>query len=205
MYSGMRAIFAICFITITFSACSYDYNKNPYTPEVKAFYESPHGLRKMFNKREKIVTKTPSEGSMSGGFFLFIGGIGGSYKEGTTIEHNITYVQFAWDIANSTYAITNVPLDKVRVRIVDKIEVPTVAFFLDEIALSNRFASLTSSTYDPYADQMKSVEKNSELHLLRNNYDAPEFLNENMKYLKYIVINCSGSDWSQNITLPLNQ
>ena len=203
MCSKVLSSLAVFTVIITFSACSR-YENNPYTPEVKIFYQSSHGLRKMFNKEEKLVTKIPSEGSISGGFFLFVGGVSGHYKEGTTIEHNITYVRFAWEVANSTYALTSVPLDKIRVRIADDIKVPTVAFFLDEIALSNRFDELTTRGAD-YSYQAKSVEKDSELHLLRNNYDAPEFLNGYMKYLKYVVISCNGSDWPQNITLPFNQ
>lgn len=203
MYSKVLSLSVVLIAALTFSACSR-YDKNPYTLAVKAFYEAPHGLRKMFNKEEKVVTKIPSEGSMSGGFFLFIGGVSGSYKEGTTVEHNIAYVRFAWDVGNNTYAIANVPLDKVRVRIADKIEVPTVAFFLDEIALSKKFDELTCCGID-YDVQIRSVERDSELHLLMNNYDAPEFLNEHMNYLKYIVISCNGSDWPQNISLPFNQ
>ena len=52
---------------------------------------------------------------------------------------------------------------------------------------------------------VRDVEENSELHLLRNNYDAPEFINEYQKYLKYVTITCGSADWPQNISLPLNQ
>lgn len=201
MHSKMAGLIITCSLII---ACSH-YDKNPYTPEVKKFYEAAHNLRKMFNKEESVTVKTPSEGSMSGGFFLFLGIIDGSYKEGTTVEHNITYVRFAWEFADSTYAIASVPLDRVRVRIVEKIEVPTVSFSLDETALSDRFDELTSNNATGYDYQARAVEKFSELRLLRNNYDAPEFINEHMNYLKYAVITCSSSDWPQNISLPLNQ
>ena len=203
MYSQALNLLVISVIALTFSACRR-YDKNPYTPAVQAFYEAPHGLRKMFNEEEKVITKTPAEGSMSGGFFLFMGGVSGSYKEGTTVEHSVSYVRFAWDVGNNTYAIANVPLDKVRIRITDKIQVPTVAFFLDENDLTKKFDEFTGHGID-YDVQVRSVERDSELRLLRNNYDAPEFLNGYMNYLKYVVISCNGSDWPQNITLPLNQ
>ena len=94
------------------------------------------------------------------------------------------------------------PLNKVRVQIVDKVETPTVAFFLDDVALAQRFDNLTKGYKE---SGRQAVEINSELCLLRNNYDAPKFLSDNMNYLKYVVITCNSSDWPQNITLPFNQ
>ena len=178
-------IFAV-FSTLIFSGCGRN-GPNPYTSEVKKFYESPHKLRKMFNREDKVTVKTPSEGHLKGGFFLLIGGVSGSYKEGGTTEYVATNVRFAWEVKDNTYAVITVPIDKVRVKITEKVEVPTVAFFLDEFKIEEkRQENICPGSYNC---SKVSIEK-SELRLLNNNYDAPEFLNRNMGYLKYLVITC---------------
>lgn len=192
------AFFAI-FSTLIFSGCGRN-GPNPYTPEVKSFYESSHELRKMFNREDKVTVKTPGEGHLEGGFFLLIGGVSGSYKEGSTAEYVATNVRFAWEVKDNTYAVITVPIEKVRVKIAEKVEVPTVAFFLDEFKIEVKRQGLIC--VGDYNCSEAWIER-SELRLLNNNYDAPEFLNGNMGYLKYLVITCNSSDWPQNISLPL--
>ena len=67
-----------------------------------SFYKAPHELRKIFVRDEEISVKKPGSGHLSGGFFLFLGGISGSYEEGTETKHSITRVRFAWEIKDNT-------------------------------------------------------------------------------------------------------
>src|SRR3989344_3634937 len=95
------------------------YDKNPLV-EVKGFYETPHQLRKMFVEEKEVIVRKPSRDNLSGGFFLFIGGVSGEYKEGTTTKYQVTHVRFAWEIKDNTYVITTLPLEKIRIKLVEK-------------------------------------------------------------------------------------
>lgn len=74
-----------------------------------------HPLRKMVQSRE-------IESSLSGGFFLIVGSISGSAKETLNIK-------FAWKMNDGDiYAISSLPLEKIRVKLNEKAEVPTIQF-----------------------------------------------------------------------------
>ena len=182
-------IFAMFFVII-FSGCrGKQYDQNPYS-QVKTFLESSHNLRKMTESKDPRA-------SLDGGFFLFFGGITGNAQ----VIHS---VKFAWDLGDNLYPIVSVPLEKVRVRTVQKVGIPTVAFFLDDREINRRFDNLTySGPFTAYEDGRQWVE-NSELRFLINRDDIPRFLNEYQGYLKYVIITCNEFDWPQNISLPLN-
>ncbi len=69
-----------------------------------------HQLRKMVN-----IKSTDASGS----FFLFVGSFA---------QHETLKVSFAWKLNDGTYAISTLPMDKIRVRIDNNITVPTIKF-----------------------------------------------------------------------------
>lgn len=185
-------IFAVLatFSLVSLPGCeSKHYDQNPYS-QVKTFLESPHALRKMTESKEPRA-------SLDGEFFLFFGAISGNAQ----VIHG---VKFAWDLGDSLYPITSVPLEKVRVRTTQKVENPTVSFFLDDREINKKFNYLTRSRLLVNYETGKRWVENSELRLLYDKDDVPRFLNEHQGYLKYVVITCNEFDWPQNISLPLN-
>ena len=172
------------------------YDKNPLD-EAKGFYETPHQLRKMFVQDQEVTVREPGRASLSGGFFLFIGEVSGKYKEGTTTKYQVTHVRFAWEIKDNTYIITTLPLEKVRIKLVGKAEVPTVSFFLDEFKVNEKFENLQYSS-DTYETVKLRVEDNLS-RILRNYYNPHEAL---AQYLDYAVFTVGDGDWPKNINLP---
>jgi len=73
-----------------------------------------HRLRKMSERREV-------DSSISGGFFLIIGELNAS----TTTRVS---VKFAWEMNDGTYAISSLPLEKIRVKIDKEVATPTIKF-----------------------------------------------------------------------------
>lgn len=70
----------------------------------------------------KITTTTASEGYVGGGFFLFVGGVYGSFEA-------TTRVQFAWLMNDKeTWAISSLPLEKIRVRLKETESGPYMQF-----------------------------------------------------------------------------
>lgn len=174
------------------------YDRNPLN-EVGGFYEAPHQLRKMFIKDQEMTVKEPGKGYLSGGFFLFIGGVSGDYKEGTEAKYVVTNVRFAWEIKDNTYVITTLPLEKIRIRIVEKVETPTASFFLDEFAVNEAFRSAVNGY--TVGEGKKKVERGLG-RILKNYYDPHEAIS---KYLAYVVFTVRSEDWPANINLPVNQ
>ncbi|OHA27022.1 MAG: hypothetical protein A3D52_00990 [Candidatus Taylorbacteria bacterium RIFCSPHIGHO2_02_FULL_44_36] len=172
------------------------YDKNPLV-EVKGFYETPHQLRKMFVEEKEVIVRKPSRDNLSGGFFLFIGGVSGEYKEGTTTKYQVTHVRFAWEIKDNTYVITTLPLEKIRIKLVEKADTPTVSFSLDEFKVNKRFENLQFPR-DMYENVKRRVE-NDLGRILRNYYNPHEALTE---YLDYAVFTVGDGDWPKNINLP---
>ncbi|MBI2065044.1 MAG: hypothetical protein HYT62_03275 [Candidatus Yanofskybacteria bacterium] len=185
---GIFALFSAIIVVLSSGCGGKQYDQNPYN-QVKAFLEAPHNLRKMMESKD-------SRASSRGEFFLFSGSISGNSQ----VIHS---VKFAWDLGDNVYPIVSVPLEKVRIRPIQKVEVPTVAFFLDDREINRRFNYLVQDPLAGYDYGRRAVE-NSELRLFSNRDDLPRFLNEHQGYLKYVVITCSEFDWPQNISLPLN-
>lgn len=179
------------------SGCA-EYTKNPLS-EVKEFYETPHQLRKMFSKEEEVTVRKPGEGSFSGGFFMFIGGVSGDYQEGTETKYNSTHIRFAWEIKDSTYIITTLPIEKVRIRLTTQAETPTVSFVLDEFVVNALFDELTKDRRYSWAEEHVA---NDLGRILKNYFDPNEAFS---KFLAYAVFNVKSEDWPTNINLPINQ
>lgn len=175
----------------------YD-DKNPLD-EVRGFYESPHKLRKMFSQGEEITVKKPGEGHISGGFFFFMGGMSGEYKDGTEVKHIADCVRFAWEIKDNTYLITTLPLEKIRIRVVENLESPSVSFFLDKSKVTEVFYQ-ENWRYSTYELNQKNVEK--ELGAILKNYYNPE--EAISTYLEYVVFTVQSENWPANINLPVN-
>ncbi len=177
-----------------------DYDKNPFNEEVKRFYEAPHQLRKMFVKEVETTVKEPGRGHISGGFFLFMGGISGDYKEGTETKSITTHVRFAWEIKDNTYIITTLPLERVRIKIVKNIEAPTISFFLDKFAVDEAFHSVVNRWA---AAERQKIEVERGLGRIFENYFNPNGALSN--YLVYATITVKSENWPANINLPVNQ
>ena len=80
-------------------------------------YERKFELRRLF---PSTVNKEESSGS----FFLFMGG----YSSSKTQE---VRVKFAWKGSDGIYTISEVPIEKIRVKI-EKVEVPYIQIRLDD-------------------------------------------------------------------------
>lgn len=74
-----------------------------------------HKLRKM------TAGQTVTNSKASGGFFLVVGGFKSETK--TT-----ALVKFAWEMNDGAYAISSLPLEKIRVKIDEKATTPTIKF-----------------------------------------------------------------------------
>lgn len=176
----------------------HNYDQNPLN-EVREFYETPHQLRKMFVKAEEVTEKRPGKGRLSGGFFMFLGGISGNFEGGTETRYTATNVRFAWEIQDNAYVITTLPLEKIRIKLVDKVQSPTVSFTLDELAVNKEFGAQTENMY--YDEGKRKVHENLR-RILANYYDPHEAL---AKYLAYATFTVRASDWPSDINLPVNQ
>ncbi len=86
---------------------------------VCTFFKGNHVIQRLVP-----VEKTESHSSF-GGFFLFgTGGVSGSASTSSS-----TVITFAWQTnTDSSFVFSTIPLSKVRVKIVETIEEPTVAF-----------------------------------------------------------------------------
>jgi hypothetical protein len=73
-----------------------------------------HQLRKM-------AERTEVNSRISGGFFLFVGGISGTTQTAVNVK-------FAWKMNDGTYAISSLPLERIRVRIDENVAAPTIKF-----------------------------------------------------------------------------
>jgi len=179
----VRNTFLILIFTILLSAWYVGQDRQfffkQYKNEVKGFYKEPHKLRKMFVSTEKITVKEPGKGHLSGGFFLFFGGISGDYQEGTETSKLITHVRFAWEQKDNVYIITTLPLEKFRVKLVET-ALPTASFSLKEF---------TMKEWDD--DKFRQTIINSS-----EGWDAQ---------VDYVTFTISKDDWPTDIRLPLNQ
>ena len=176
---GVTAV-AVIGIGMMLTGCS-DPKDNPYN-QTRGFWENSHQLRKMFVKDVKF--KKPAKGSFSGGFFLLLGGVSGKY-EGEK-EYAATYVRFAWEIEDNTYHIATLPLEKIRIKIVENIKTPTVSFFLNEYRISR---------------DLNPIDYSYTSRILKDYYNPQPVFEE---YLKYVTVTCKDSDWPTEIKLPLD-
>lgn len=167
-------------------------------PEVRGFYTTSHRLRKMFVDNSEITVKEPGRADLRGGFFLFMGGMSGEYKEGITTKYVTTHVRFAWDVKNNTYTITTLPLEKIKIKLVGEMETPTISFFLDESIYDKKVREYSNASGYGY-DRNWWVREMAEI--LKNYYTPDTALS---RYLAYAIIETRDEDWPLNINLPLN-
>lgn len=121
-----------------------------------------HPLRKILESKE---TKT----KLSAGFFLFMGGFDGEKKTDWLVK-------FAWEMNDGTYAISSLPIEKIRIRFNNEIAVPTVEF-----RVTNNIWHESSYC---------------------SNQDLQELIGSG--YVSCVVITVKESDWPAQINLPLN-
>lgn len=108
----MIAIFVALVLPLT--GCDSGPPEPPKPTKAEILLDGIHQLRKM-SERTEVNSR------ISGGFFLVLGTLEGKSK--TTIS-----VKFAWQMNDGTYAISSLPLEKIRVRLDEKIAAPTIEF-----------------------------------------------------------------------------
>ena len=82
--------------------------------------EEPRNIQGV-HELHKMSEYTGINSEISGGFFLFFGGISGQTK-------SETLVRFAWKMNDGTYAISTLPIEKIRVKFDNNVTTPTVDF-----------------------------------------------------------------------------
>jgi hypothetical protein len=134
-------------------------------------YEDDHaGLALRGEHRlRKVTESSKSDGSMNGSFFIFSGSIGGE-------EHAGPAVSFAWQTDDSTYILSTLPYDKIRIRFNEKVDTPTIKFrwrSMNSTDLIKEDMVTIMKHYVIYA--MISVKKKDwpvQIHLPMNNTDT---------------------------------
>lgn len=111
-------LFGSCLILNTTSKANADFDGK----ELNKVFEGMHELKAMAYSG----TSSKSSGSISGFFIFGFGGIGGSVE-----SSSFPTVSFAWKDNRSganDYIISTLPLNKIRIKINDKIQKPYVLF-----------------------------------------------------------------------------
>jgi len=73
------------------------------------------------HKLRKMAERTDVNSRISGSFFLLVGDLSGTMK--TTVS-----VKFAWEMNDGVYALSSLPLEKIRVKLDEKATTPTIKF-----------------------------------------------------------------------------
>ena len=90
-------------------------SQRPLPPsQAEQILQGEHKLRKM-------TERTDINARISGIFFLFIGNISGTMNTSVSVK-------FAWEMNDGTYAISSLPLEKIRVKLDEKATTPTIKF-----------------------------------------------------------------------------
>ncbi len=107
-------LFAVTVMTVlTIGVVSCKESPREESPAGKIL-QGEHQLRKM-------MELIGSESRASGGFFLFVGSYSSETKQSVSVK-------FAWRMNDGTYAISSLPIEKIRVRLVKDIRTPTIKF-----------------------------------------------------------------------------
>jgi len=106
--SALPLLIAFIFILSTVCACQ------PEIDKIGPILSGEHQLR-------KITERIEQKSQVSGGFFIFVGGISSSSEAKVSVK-------FAWKMNDGIYAISSLPLEKIRVRIDNRQENPTISF-----------------------------------------------------------------------------
>lgn len=134
----------------------------------------PHELRRM---RER--TKSEYTSSASGSFFIIVGG----YSANAKGEQKFL-VQFAWKAYDGTYIMSSLPLEKIRVRVNNRVKTPQITFYTVDYKTYN--ASMCTSSWE-FDQQLR---------------DTKEMASK-FEYVAYAVVECTDDQWYPNVELPL--
>ncbi len=88
--------------------------KTEQPSQAEQILKDEHILRKM-------AERTDVNSNISASFFLFVGGFSETTK--TTVS-----VKFAWKMNDGTYALSSLPLEKIRVKLDESTTTPTIKF-----------------------------------------------------------------------------
>lgn len=156
----------LLFLNILTSACASSEARVPTKSMV--FFDGKHSL-------QRLVQYSETESQLSGGGFFFLGTGVGSISGETKNNYS---VKFAWKSnEDGSFIISSIPLEKVRVKFDEKIEVPQVEFKL-------------------YCNRDYCGED----WLLRN-YGQQRLIDDG--YIIYATITVKSSDWPLKIEMPL--
>ena len=101
---------------------------------VKPILGGEHNLRKMTERNGVDL-------SVSGGFFLVSG-------EVSVTQKTQTLIKFAWELNDGTYAISSLPLEKIRIKIDNNVTVPTISFSWEENYYKHQIQDLMDCCVD---------------------------------------------------------
>ncbi len=139
--------------------CAASTNEPSYAEKVLG---GTHELRKM-------VERQGSQTTTSSSFFLVVG----SMTQTQTAE---TLIKFSWKMNDGTYAISSLPLEKIRVRIDETATSPTAQF-----------------RWRPWRGGCLCRTAIPELQTLMDNN------------VVYMLLNVRSADWPVQVSLPLNE
>ncbi len=105
---SMALVFLIGFFVV---GCA---NRPELPSQAELILKGEHKLRKM-------VERSETDSRVSGGFFLIVGELSVS----TTTK---VLMKFAWEMNDGTYALSSLPLEKIRVKFDEKATNPTIKF-----------------------------------------------------------------------------
>ncbi len=162
----------------------------------RKLYESQHTLRKMFAS-EEVTTSKSRKANVTGGFFLFFGGIDGNYEENEK-KSVVSKVRFAWAIENDMYTVTSLPLDKIRIKLSERAITPSISFQLYNTPKETRWCKDNNAHS---GDICIDVFKGKDLELFEDHMNPQGVLDE---FLDYAVLTVSSKDWPTNVSLPMN-
>lgn len=104
----------IASICLLFYSCTIDL-ADPKASDAETILKGTHPLRRMVPTEE-------TNSNLSGGYFLFYGGIKGETQTSQRVK-------FAWLMNDGiSYPISSLPLEKIRVQFNDTISIPTIRY-----------------------------------------------------------------------------
>jgi len=158
----MRNIIKYLLLSILILGCEVEQN-NRIRANMKNIFDKEHKLRRLVNKTEK-------ESHWDAGFFILIGAGSGSSKQREC-------VYFSWEEDDSLYVISRMEVTKIRVKIVDNIDIPTIKF-----------------KWDGFIDvpgTMLSIYNENEINKIIQHH------------VQFATIKCKAEDWKLKIEMPL--
>lgn len=111
---GINSLLIILVLMFILSGCQKPEPPVPSPSPAEPILIGEHNLRRM-------VERTNTNSKISGGYFLFVGGLEGSTE--TTVS-----MKFAWQMNDGTYAISSLPIEKIRIKLNEEITTPTIKF-----------------------------------------------------------------------------